>query len=173
MLYQEIERYRLYFSRSFPILLAFLESFKIFLINLVIILMMSAKMATPDLLKVTTFWNKSYDVIISVDDVSNKILSCDSIHIDKKLVSVAFLWEKLSQLQFYKDFTRKTVFIEGWSWFKFNNLGLALGTNLKFYTSLSKGLKLKVRKFWRLIPTFVEVTGEKLAFLPPSLPHPE
>ena len=37
---------------------------------------------------------------------------------------------------------------------------MALGTNLTFYTSLSKGLKLKVRKFWGLIPTFVEVTGE-------------
>ena len=58
--------------------------------------------------------------------------------------------------------TRKTAFFEVWSWFKFNNLGLALGTNLKFYTSLSKGLKLKVRKFWRLIPTIVEVTEEKL-----------
>ena len=43
--------------------------------------------------------------------------------------------------------TRKTTFLEGWSWFKFNNSRLALGTNLKFYTSLSKGLKLKVRKF--------------------------
>ena len=75
------------------------------------------------------------------------------------------------------DLTRKTAFFEEWSWFKFNNLGLALGTNLKFYTSLSKGLKLKVRKFWGLIPTFVEVTGEKLvggAFLPPPPPpHPE
>ena len=58
--------------------------------------------------------------------------------------------------------TRKTTFFEGWSWFKFNNLGLALGTNLKFYTSVEKGLKLKVRKFWGIIPTFVEVTGEKL-----------
>ena len=58
--------------------------------------------------------------------------------------------------------SRKTAFFEGWSWFKFNNLGLALGTNLKLYTSLSKELKLKVRKFWRVIPTFVEVTGEKL-----------
>ena len=57
--------------------------------------------------------------------------------------------------------TRKTAFFEGWSWFKFNNLGLALGTNLKFYTSVAKGLKLKVRKFWGLIPTFVEVTWEK------------
>ena len=33
---------------------------------------------------------------------------------------------------------------------------------MKLYTSLSKELKLKVRKFWRVIPTFVEVTGEKL-----------
>ena len=56
---------------------------------------------------------------------------------------------------------RKTTFFEWWSWFKFNNLGLAPGSNLKFYNSLSKGLKLKVRKFWGLIPTFVEVTGEK------------
>ena len=54
------------------------------------------------------------------------------------------------------------AFFKGWSWFKFNNLGLALGTNLKFYTSVAKGLKLKVRKFWGLIPTFLEVTGEKL-----------
>ena len=58
--------------------------------------------------------------------------------------------------------TRKTAFFEGWSWFKFNNFGMALGTNLKFYTSVANGLKLKGRKFCGLIPTFVEVTGEKL-----------
>ena len=58
--------------------------------------------------------------------------------------------------------TRKTTFFEGWSWFKFNNLGLVLGTKLKIYTSLAKGLKLKVRKFWGLIHTFVEVTVEEL-----------
>ena len=58
--------------------------------------------------------------------------------------------------------TRKTAFFEGWSWFKFNNLELALGTNWKFYTNVAKRLKLKARKFGRLIPTFVEVTGEKL-----------
>ena len=68
----------------------------------------------------------------------------------------------LSQPQFYKDLTRKTVFFEGWSWFKFNNLRLAVGTNSKSYTSKAKSLKLKVRKFWGLIPTFVEVTGELL-----------
>ena len=33
---------------------------------------------------------------------------------------------------------------------------------LKFYTSVTKGLKLKVAKFCWLIPTFVEVTGDKL-----------
>ena len=36
--------------------------------------MMSAKMATPGLLKITVFLNKGYDVIVSVDDVTNKIL---------------------------------------------------------------------------------------------------
>ena len=73
--------------------------------------------------------------------------------------------------------TRKIAFFEGWSWFKFNNLGVALGTNLKFYTSLSKGLKPKVRKFWGLIPASVEVTREKLVacrgeglFAPPPPP---
>ena len=46
--------------------------------------------------------------------------------------------------------------------FRFNNLGLALDTNLKFCTSVAKGLKLKVRKFWGPNPAVVEVTGEKL-----------
>ena len=55
----------------------------------------------------------------------------------------------------------------------FNNLGLAVSTNLKIYTSVAKGLTLTVRKFWELILTFAEVTEEKLvgAFLPH--PHPE
>ena len=39
--------------------------------------------------------------------------------------------------------TWKIAFFEGWSWLKFNNLGLALGTNLKFCTSVGKELKLK------------------------------
>ena len=39
---------------------------------------------------------------------------------------------------------------------------MILSTNLKFYTSVGKGLKLKVTKFSELIHTFVEVTGEKL-----------
>ena len=58
--------------------------------------------------------------------------------------------------------TRKTIFFEVWPWFKFNNFGLALGMALKFYTNMEKGLKLKVRKIWGLIFTFVGVTVEKL-----------
>ena len=65
---------------------------------MVTILMMSAKMATPGLLKITVFWNKDYDVIIPVDDVINKILSRDSNYIVDlfmwpSLVTAAFLWE--------------------------------------------------------------------------------
>ena len=58
--------------------------------------------------------------------------------------------------------TRKTAFFEGRSWFKFNSFGLALGMNLKSYTSEAKRLKLKVKKFWGIILTFAEVTDEKL-----------
>ena len=62
------------------------------------------------------------------------------------------------------------AFFEGWSWFKFNNLRLALGKN--FCISVAKGLKLKGRKFLGPNYTFVEVPGEKLVggslFAPPS-----
>ena len=140
---------------------------------------MSLKMAPPGLLKITVFLNKGYDVIISVDDVTSKVLSRDSNYIvdvfcDQSLLTIAFLWEKLSRSQFYKDLT-KNHFFEGCPGFKFNNLGLALGTNLKVYTSVEKGLKLKVRKFLGLIPTFVEVTAEVLVRGPFCLTpfHPE
>ena len=135
--------------------------------------MMSAKMATSGLLKITVFWNKGYDVIIPVDDVTNKILSRDSNYI----VDV-FMWPKFGNSSIgmrevittlIKDLTRKTTYFEGWSWLKFNNLGLALGMNVKFCTRVAKGLKLRVRKFWGAIPMFVEDTGRKLvgrSFLP-------
>ena len=56
----------------------FLESLTIFLINVVIILMISAKFATPGLLKIKIFRNKGYDVLNSDYDATNKILSHDS-----------------------------------------------------------------------------------------------
>ena len=47
--------YRLHFDTKFPILLTFLEPLKIVLIKKIVILMMSAKMATPGLLKIKLF----------------------------------------------------------------------------------------------------------------------
>ena len=43
--------------------------------------MMSAKMATPALLRLKVFWKKDYYVIYSVFDVTNKILSHESNYI--------------------------------------------------------------------------------------------
>ena len=51
--------------------------------------MMSGKMATSELLKITVFWNKGYDVIIPGDDVTDKLSSSDSNYI----VDV-FTWTK-------------------------------------------------------------------------------
>ena len=91
-LYQETQIWAAFWLQ---ILLAFLESLKICLINMVTILLMSAKMATPDLLKITKFWNEGYDVIISVDEVINKILSRDSNFI-------AFMWPKFGNCSISK-----------------------------------------------------------------------
>ena len=56
---------------------------------MVAILMMSAKLATPGLLKIKVFWNKGYGIIISVLDVDNKVLSPDSNY-----VVGAIMWSK-------------------------------------------------------------------------------
>ena len=53
------------------------------------ILMMSAKLVTLGLLKIKAFWNKGFDVITSVHDVTNKIVSCDWNYI-----VVAVMWPK-------------------------------------------------------------------------------
>ena len=68
-------RYRFHLDTQFLILLTFLDSLRISLINMVTILMMSAKMATPDLLKIKIFWKKGYGITISVHGIINKILS--------------------------------------------------------------------------------------------------
>ena len=60
--------YRLHFDTKFLNILTFLESVKIALVKKVTILVLSAKMATPGILKI-----KIFDVIIYVHDVTNKI----------------------------------------------------------------------------------------------------
>ena len=122
-------------------------------------------MAALGLLKMNIFWNKGCDIIMSVHDFTNKILSHDPNYIviwscDRSFVTITFLWEKMYSY-FIRIWPEKQLFLRG-ARFKFNYFGLALGMALKFYTSVAKGLKLIVKKFWELIPTFVEVTGEKL-----------
>ena len=56
-------RYRLHIDTSFVVLLTYFESLKISLMNMVAILMMSAKIATLGLLKITVFKKKGYGVI--------------------------------------------------------------------------------------------------------------
>ena len=65
--------------------MTFFESLKI----PYVILMMSAKMATLGLLKIKVFWNKDYDVINYLYDVTNKILS----HQSNNFVDVV-MWSK-------------------------------------------------------------------------------
>ena len=47
-----------------------------------------------------------------------------------------------------EGFDKKNNFFEGCFWFRFNNLGLALGMVLKFNTSMAEKLELKVINFW-------------------------
>ena len=74
--------------------------------NMVTILIMSAKMATPGLLKIKIFWNKGYDVIISVHEVFNKILSCDSNYI------ADVMWPKFGN----SNFSMRDVIIASALW---------------------------------------------------------
>ena len=125
------------------------------------ILTMSTKLATLGLLKIKVFWNKGYDVIISFSDVRNNILLrelklyCRCGHVTKiGNSSISMIDVIITSI--LQEFDQKNNFFEGCSWLKFNNLKLALGKALEFYTSVANGLKLKVRKFWDLIVTCVE-----------------
>ena len=130
--------------------------------------MILSTLPTLGLLKTKIFWNKGYDVIISVHDITDKLLSRDSNYVVDVAMWPTFgkcsisMWEMLWQPQFCKDLTRKISFLETYSLFKFNNLGLPLGTAFKLYTSEAKRLKLKDRKFFGLTPTFAEFTVENL-----------
>ena len=52
--------------------------------------MLSAKLATLGLLEIKVFWIKVYDVITSVRDVNNNILSRDSKYIVDVVMSPKF-----------------------------------------------------------------------------------
>ena len=67
--------------------------------------------------------------------------SCDQILVG---YSSIFMREVIISQIIY-GFVQEADF-EGWSWFSFNNLKLALGMALKSYSSVVKRLKLKVKK---------------------------
>ena len=77
---------------------------------------MSAKMAMPGLQKIKVSWEKDYDVIIFVNDVTNEILSRSSNYIVH-----AVTWPKFAKSL---NLTRKTSFFTGglssssviWDW---------------------------------------------------------
>ena len=98
--------------------------------------MLPAKITTLGLLEIRVFWIK---VVLSWMWFVNPRSS---------------IWEVI-------EFDQNNHFFEGWSWFKFNNLRLALGMALKFYSRVRKWLKLTVRKFWGLHFTLVVVTGKQ------------
>ena len=99
---------KLYFNSFFRILLSFIESSKVPLINMIAILMMSAKFTTPGLLKIKVFWNQDYHVMNSVfpwrhqqNIVKWPKWYCRYDH--ASLVTLPFPYEKLSQIQFYDN----------------------------------------------------------------------
>ena len=61
--------------------------------------MMSAKLATLGLLKIKVFWNKGYDVITFVCDVTNKILSRDLNHIVDVVMRPKFVNSRIPMRQ--------------------------------------------------------------------------
>ena len=118
MRYQEIQIYipfRYIISNS----IAFLEPLSIVLRNMVIILMIPAKMTTPGFLK-------AYDIIVAIHDVTDTILSSDSNFNVNPVMSQKFGNSSISMREvmitsILERFNQKNCSFEGWSWFKLNN----------------------------------------------------
>ena len=83
--------------------------------NIVTILMMPAKLPTPDRLKIKILQNKGYDVIIPDYDVCNKILLSESnyfldVFMWPKFVNSSISLKEVIKTHFYHDLTRKNFF---------------------------------------------------------------
>ena len=121
-------------------------------------------MATPGLLKITIFWNKGFGIIISTHGITSKIFPCDILYC--RYCNATKVW--------YSSISMRKIIITSILYGPGLCLSLIIwGMALKFYSSLGKRLKPKVRKCWELITTFPEVTREKLgemgAFTSPIL----
>ena len=110
-----------------------------------------------DLPKIKVFRNKGWHHNLHPCHQQNFIrwlkLFCRFGHVTK-------VWQ-LKHFYFISIWTEKPLLLRGgpglssiiWDWHQCSK---------NFYTSVAKALKLKVREFFRLIPTFIEVTQEKL-----------
>ena len=86
--------------------------------NMVLILMISAKLVNLDLVKIKVLWNKDYDIIISFYDATNKVWSSDSNY----TVDLV-MWQKFGNssisvtevivTQILKQFNQKNHFFGG------------------------------------------------------------
>ena len=122
--------------------------------------MISAKLAAPGILKIKQFWNQVHDIILSFNDVMNRILFRESSYIGNLV-----MWSKFGSLtiSLTKDIITSMLWKFDLKKQLFWGVPLVLVLALKFYTSLVKRLKIKVRKICNLlISTFVGVTWEKL-----------
>ena len=72
---------------------------------MIIILLMSAKLAIPGLLKINIFGKKGYNIIINGYDVTNQILSRDSNYIVDVVMSPKFGKSSLSMRAVIKTST--------------------------------------------------------------------
>ena len=140
---------------------------------MVAILITSAKYATLNLLKVRVFGKKEYGVIISVQDITNEIISHHSSNI-----ADAIIWPKSGNCSISLREVTITSILKRFNPKKRDALGassiiwVALAMVSRIQTSVAKNWKLTVNKFWRLIFTFLEVTAEKLEVRAFSTTHP-
>ena len=95
--------------------------------------------------------NKGSDVTVFIHGTTNNVLSSPSNYI----VDVA----KWLNFDYFSTFMREVIitqilcrfdqkkptFLNGWSWFKSSNLRPVLAMVLKFYRSVEKRLKLRVK----------------------------
>ena len=80
LLYQEIQ-IKIVFNRIISSSFNFFGFLKVFLINIVPVFIMSAKLTHLGLLEIKVFWNKDYDVINYFHDVINNIFLRNSNYI--------------------------------------------------------------------------------------------
>ena len=89
-------RYKFNLDAHYLTVPIFIELLRIALINMVKILMVSAKMGTSGLLKIKIFWKKAYNVMIFAQDVTNTILFRDSNYNVNVVMSPKFGYCRIS-----------------------------------------------------------------------------